>query len=407
MMTVILFFPHNPYLCTTGAHKRCVEMLAHFKESGARVVLLSSTMWSETLWTSNDIDSLNATLTDDVVIFKPSYLQQLYRKIDKKLRPHPPLGDAMWVPFGMKQWFSEQVIKFSADVICMSYAFWDVLIEDEIRKKLVTIVDTHEIASLQIPIEKKLWKDIKSLPMNVANVPDEFVDEKYFELNKFEPNDEEFSIYDSYTHTIAISQNERDIIASKCPNTNSVYLAASHDVVDNCQQSYGGLPIFPIGPNPLNLQGYAYFIKKVLPIVLNQIPDFMLRVTGSWSKSHIVPTVGVELCGFLQSIDDVYKEAPFLVCPILGGTGQQVKIVEAMARGVPVIAFHAVAKNSPIISNVNGLIANTSEEFASYVVDLFCNRELCQSLGIAAQETIRHSCSRKAYRHVISSLLIS
>lgn len=53
----------------------------------------------------------------------------------------------------------------------------------------------------------------------------------------------------------------------------------------------------------------------------------------------------------------IYQQAKFAICPLIGGTGQQVKIIEAMAHGLPVVALHNVSESSPIEHGVNGFIA--------------------------------------------------
>jgi glycosyltransferase involved in cell wall biosynthesis len=114
---------------------------------------------------------------------------------------------------------------------------------------------------------------------------------------------------------------------------------------------------------------------------------------------------GIKLRGFIPNLADLYLEAAFLPCPIFGGTGQQVKIVEALAHGLPVIAFEAAAKTSPIIHNVNGLIAHDALEFAEHTVYLWQNRDFCQELGRAGRETIRNEFSSNLSQRVVKSFI--
>jgi glycosyltransferase involved in cell wall biosynthesis len=87
-------------------------------------------------------------------------------------------------------------------------------------------------------------------------------------------------------------------------------------------------------------------------------------------------------------MEPLYNSARFLVCPVFGGTGQQVKVVEAMAHGVPAVALRVAADRSPIQHEVNGMIANNAEEFAEHVLRLWKDPKLCAQLGDAARKTV-------------------
>lgn len=71
------------------------------------------------------------------------------------------------------------------------------------------------------------------------------------------------------------------------------------------------------------------------------------------------------------------------------GTGQSVKITEAISQRVPVMALSRIAAESPIKHRINGLIAHTTEEFIGYVCLLWNYRELCRQYGNAARADIR------------------
>jgi glycosyltransferase involved in cell wall biosynthesis len=114
---------------------------------------------------------------------------------------------------------------------------------------------------------------------------------------------------------------------------------------------------------------------------------------------------GVELLGLLESLRPTYTNAAFAVNPVLAGTGQQVKIVDAMAHGLPVVALSNTAANSPLRHGVNGFLARNAEEFAEYVLALWNDRALCRRLGQAARETISAEYSSEILRKQIGDIL--
>jgi glycosyltransferase involved in cell wall biosynthesis len=169
--------------------------------------------------------------------------------------------------------------------------------------------------------------------------------------------------------------------------------------------SYDGPSLLPVGNNPFNVQGYVYFVRRVLPSVRARCPDFVLRVTGPCCH-RLSPVEGVDLAGFVPDLAAALARARFLVCPVFGGTGQQIKIIEAMAHGVPVVALEAAAQSSPMRHGVNGLVARDAEEFAEHVCRLWTDRALCRQLGAAARETVARECSRERLVEQLSQLLL-
>ena len=225
-----------------------------------------------------------------------------------------------------------------------------------------------------------------------AEINEVVLQEGFFNDINLEASAEEFSIFDRYDRTIAISPKEAELIRSKTSKTKIIYIPVKQPVypLDN---KYNGSAIFTIGPNMFNIQGYLYFIKKILPLILEQDPAFLLQVTGQSCKD-IYPVEGVSLRGFVPELKAIYETSRFAICPVFGGTGQQIKIVEAMAHGLPVIATRFAGDRSPITHARNGFIANDPKEFAKYALCLWQDRSLCKKMGNNARETISEEFSR-------------
>jgi len=257
----------------------------------------------------------------------------------------------------------------------------------------ICVIDSIDLLTLNIQMRHALEKCLPVPPISEDKINDErILEEDYFEKLGLVTHGEEFRVYDKYDYTIAISPSEAHIIERNIQKTRVLLIPMTHGV-HRIRNSYSGLPLFPTGPNPFNIQGYLYFVKRVLPKVRKRMPFFSLQVTGSCCE-YIAGAKDILMSGFIPDLKVVYETARFVVCPVFGGTGQQVKIVEAMAHGVPVIALRAAAEGSPIKHGINGLIAYNAETFADYVVQLWNNNQLCFKLGEAARDTIAAEFSR-------------
>jgi glycosyltransferase involved in cell wall biosynthesis len=375
-------------------------MLRGLRELGCEVTLLSSTLSSETQWSRSSIDALRETSVNAVLVYERTAADRAYLAFLRRFQQSwlyrswwkdPPVASAIHTPPGMRRWFRRAFEKTSPDIVFMNYVFWDRLVSDQMRRASITVIDALDL----VTITWGRWAALERAFTGVSIAPDQIEDgvlnENYVAGLAIPRQHEEYRIYDRYAFTIAITAAMAARIEENAHRTEVLTIPVTHEVryVPN---SYSGAALFVTGPNPFNLQGYLYFAKKVLPRVRERLPSFSLEMTGPVC-SRVAPEDGVRCIGFVPGLADAYATCRFAVCPVLTTTGQQIKIVEAMAHGVPVIAARGGAEGSPIRHGENGFVAETAEEFVEYVVLLWNDRALCQKLGAAARETIREGFS--------------
>lgn len=392
--TILVFFPHNPFPPKTGSHRRFTEICKGLKSVGFQVFFLSSTLNSDTKWNLPIDSDLTTEVADKLFVYTPNLLDRQYLRFARRyyayLKKTPALSSDLFCPPGMRSWFSKVIARVKPSFILMNYAYWDRLIDHQKLADIPRLIETHDLVTLNSKMQREL---ARYFPRNMdsirlSQISNEIVEENFFEVLNLTAEREEFDIYNCYSTTIAIAPKEADIIKSNTTGTNVVSIPMMQKPV-SLKNSYSGCAIFPVGPNSFNLQGYFYFLKKVLPKVMQQVPSFRLQVTGSFGNNISVEGAdGVFSSGFIPDLAAAYEQSSFLICPVFGGTGQQVKIVEAMAHGLPVVALKNAAKRSPLQHQFNGLVANNSKEFSEYVIQLWQDRNLCRQLGNAARETI-------------------
>ncbi|MEH2141975.1 glycosyltransferase [Nostoc sp.] len=381
----LVFFPHNPYPPKTGAHQRCLTILSGIKELGYDVTLFGSNLITDNLWEIDSSRNLQHKLAINVKFYEGT-------QADRQFMAEVSAGSKgltsweFYTPPGLCERFRQLFTEIKPDIIVINYALWAKLAIGDEFKSAVTIIDTIDLITLNGQMREALGKYLNSSPYTSDKIDPQILDEDFFSRLQLDATPEEYWIYDQYDYTIAIALREAQFIQKRTQRTQVEYVPMTF-TTEELNNTYCGEPLLAIGPNPFNIQGYLYFATKVLPLVLSQIPEFRLRVVGS-SCQHLTPAEGIELLGFVSDLKPLYTESRFAICPLIGGTGQQVKIVEAMAHGVPVITLRNVADSSPIEHGVNGLIANNAEEFAEYIIQLFRNKELCHQLGQASRHTI-------------------
>ena len=141
-----------------------------------------------------------------------------------------------------------------------------------------------------------------------------------------------------------VSEKERAVIAQTRGHSDTV-IAVSNGVdperfffspktaADRRLLLLGGMRFQP------NLDSALYFLKEILPEIQLQIPDVRIEIVGSelWRIKNYQSYTGVQ---FQESIPDVlpyFRQADVLLVPLRYGAGTRVKILEAMAAGLPVV----------------------------------------------------------------------
>lgn len=407
MTRVLVFFPHNLFPPRSGAHHRCLQVTTGLRELGAEVVLASSSHTSETKWVAISEQEQRAAGISRLEVHKSNPWDARYirwsNKLDQWRRRSTSLALVNYAPPGLRRWFEQLAKSVGADVVLINYAFWGGLVTPTLHQESISVMDTLDLVSLYRPRFMVMEKFLVEPPFSPARADPTFLAENFFDAYEFAVAPEEYQIYDRFKYTIAITRADADLIRQNTQSTRVVVIPMTQPIcaLDN---AYDGDALYTPGRNPFNVQGYLYFAARVLPRVLERSPKFGMTVTGALCED-VLAVPGIELRGFVPDLRAYYQHAPFTICPILGKTGQQIKIVEAMAHGVPVIATRAAAEGSPIRHEENGLIAGDAAEFAEHVIRLWRDRALCKTMGDAARETIEQEFSQARLLKGLSEIL--
>lgn len=400
---VLFFFPHNPFPVKTGAHKYALEILKGFKKLGCDVALFSSDIFTDNVWSEESEKKLKNELGVDSIIYLGTPDDRHY--VDIKSHQNNLINWDSYLPPGLLNSFDEFYKDYRPDVIFINYSLWgNMIVKNDLGA--LTVLETHDLVSLNV----KLSEGALLTKLNIDNpiktleeIDDTILKEDFFDNVKLSPDEHELKICDQFDFTLAVSDKETEIIDNNTQNTCTLHMPITI-ITRPLENNYNGIPLFVISDNPFNVQGYLYFAKNVLPEILKRRRDFKINVIGEGCKKT-PSVVNINLMGYVDDLSAYYNKTPFAICPLIGGTGQQVKIVEAMAHGVPVIALENVGKNSPIIHGINGYMAKDFKEFAYYCFLLYEDRSLCKKLGEAAYDTIKEKYSEKSLLATLNRIL--
>jgi len=142
---------------------------------------------------------------------------------------------------------------------------------------------------------------------------------------------------------------------------------------------------------PANVDGLEYLLKRVLPLAERQIPGIKFEVIGrglSGSFTDKYARRNVRFHGYVEDVRPILGRAHALLLPLRGGSGTKIRVLTAMAMGVPIVATPMAAEGIDAKHNVHILLGDTPENLAEYCVRLLSDRELNQNMGSAGRKLV-------------------
>jgi hypothetical protein len=138
-----------------------------------------------------------------------------------------------------------------------------------------------------------------------------------------------------------------------------------------------------------NIESVRYFLQKVWPAVRKKLPDAEFRVVGGGLPRDLQMEMSedprIVVTGFVENIEEEYKSASVFVAPILTGGGIIVKILDALAAGVPVVTTPYGNEGIQAGEEKEILVGKNPDSFKTNVISLLEHSGLRESIGLAGK----------------------
>jgi hypothetical protein len=146
---------------------------------------------------------------------------------------------------------------------------------------------------------------------------------------------------------------------------------------------------------PFHIVSFQWFWQHAWPRILRDRPHARLVVAGRIAE--VARSLGadrdpaIELRGVVRDTRAVIADADVMLAPYYYGDGTKIKVLEALAHGLPVVTTTRGLSNTRLVPGEHLLVGDDGDTFARHVIDLLGSAARRESLASAGLDYIaRH-----------------
>lgn len=141
-----------------------------------------------------------------------------------------------------------------------------------------------------------------------------------------------------------------------------------------------------------NGEAVEILINKIWPVVKKKMPEVKVWIVGRkipvWVKQLAEKDNGIEITENIPEAREAYASASVMVAPIKGSGGTRLKILEAMATGLPVVSTKVGVAGLKVQNGKNVIIADKVEDIAKETIKLLKDSKLASQIGKNGQKHV-------------------
>ncbi|MEO9061077.1 MAG: glycosyltransferase [Nitrosospira sp.] len=207
---------------------------------------------------------------------------------------------------------------------------------------------------------------------------------------------------------LAITDEEKERLLLEKPGVKVAVLPNIHELyppVTSYGQRKGLLFIGGFLHKP-NEDAVMYFVREIMPCIVEQIPDVVFYIIGSNMPDSIksLGSANVHPLGFVAEVAPYFESCRVFVAPLRFGAGMKGKVGQSMSHGLPVVATPIGAEGMGLRHGRHALIASGSQDFADSVVRLYEDEALWRGLSAESFAYLEANYSPAAAREKMAGI---
>ena len=213
-------------------------------------------------------------------------------------------------------------------------------------------------------------------------------------LEKFE-----FEMYSAMDHVLTLTPEDRFTLLNHAPQLpiSVIPPGIDFDHLDRQPAAKPGHPIVMMCgyfADKSNHDAAIWFAREVWPGISKRHPELRCHYVGRGASQEMARLAEKDKRMVVaDKVDDLrpYREqATVFINPMRLGSGLRIKVLEAMATGLPVVSTALGVAGIPAQNGVNCFVADTPDLFAESIEWLLNDQRLADSMGAAAKKMVKN-----------------
>jgi polysaccharide biosynthesis protein PslH len=151
---------------------------------------------------------------------------------------------------------------------------------------------------------------------------------------------------------------------------------------------------------PPNVDGILWFLREIFPLIQAHRPGTTFDVVGAKPPAEIMAYSsngsGVNVTGYVVDPTPYLEATGVMVVPLRAGGGMRVKILNALAQGLPIVTTTLGCEGIAVEPGRHLLVADTPEAFAQATLGLLEDKKLANELGDNGRHLIQSTYDYRA-----------
>ncbi len=219
-----------------------------------------------------------------------------------------------------------------------------------------------------------------------------------------------FRLYENkiklFDRILAISELDRKKLIARGLENHKVVVLTPSFKIKPCYR-FGSKSILFVGllswwPNK---DAVLWFARKIYPRIKAKISQVKFIVVGANPPEEIKKLAkkdkSIVITGYVKNISSYYQTAGVLVAPIRAGAGIPIKILDALASGLPVVCTTFAAQG---IGESALSLADEESQFADKVCRVLLGKKLADKLSLAGLKFMDSTYNQAASRRLLEVL---
>lgn len=356
-MNILIIFPHNPFLLENGVQTRFYELIKYLNNRNIKVDILSHKNFVDG-WEIYDNSLINNLYLND---FHQRYtiLKRIFIKLKRVISFGQNYFESYIYSNLIKQ-FQNIIQQNQYDYILISYVNWADLLKYIDTSKVQTVLTIEDFISMN-NYERSNGK-----------------------YNLGQSINEEIERINLFDKAICISKEEANFFERACKDVEFHHIP--HFLESKFSESKKDTGIVFVGSdNPFNRDGMIWFFEYVMPHLSDVYKIKIIGRVNEHLEKYKNRFKNIEFISYVENLDDIYSKSKVSICPLQGGTGLKIKVVESLSYGVPIVCtkYGVVGMDS----KYNGcIVVDEPQEFANEIKNILEDEQKYKNLQNEAKE---------------------